>query len=93
MNGKTKKSLENIAEILERSLYSVQGRCAKLFSSNEYDRIKGERKEWDYAEDGKLVDDIFKLKQIKPKSISSLFAVTATEFRYIAPNFIRFQIH
>ena len=65
MNGKTKKSLEVIAQILERSRCSVQSRCEKLFSSNEYDRIKGARKDWDYAEDGKLVDNIFKLKKIK----------------------------
>ena len=41
VNGKTKKSLEIIALILERSLNSVQKRCQKLFSGNEYDTING----------------------------------------------------
>ena len=92
VNGKTKKSLENIAQILERSLYSVQSRCEKLFSTNEYDRSKRARKEWDYTDDGKLVDSIFKLKQINPNNILSIFNVTATEFRAIAPEFERSTI-
>ena len=89
VNGKTKKSMEIIAKILERSLASVQKRCLKLLSSNEYDTIKGINTDWDYAEDEKLVHNIFKLKKIKPSNLSSLMDVKKAELRDIAPEFKR----
>ena len=61
VNVKTKKSLKIIALILESSLNSVQKRCQKLFSGNEYDTVNGVKTDWVYAEDGKLVNYIFKL--------------------------------
>lgn len=41
LNGKTNKSLQNIAQILDRTINSLQKRCRKLLSDNEYDKIQG----------------------------------------------------
>lgn len=81
--------MEIIAKILERSLVSVQKRCLKLLSSNEYDTIKGINTGWDYTEDEKLVNNIFKLKKIKPSNLSSIMDVKKAELRDIAPEFKR----
>ena len=63
-HGASKKSLSKIAKKLNRPISSVDGRCRKLLSVNEYEtNIK--QKDWDFDEDKKLVNYVFNLKKIK----------------------------
>ena len=87
-NGKTQSSLKGIAKILDRSIGSVEDRCRRLLSDNEFETYS-DPKEWDYSDDEKLINLIFKLKKIKTNSVSSLMDIKQSEFKEIAPELQR----
>ena len=59
LNGKTQNSLKNIARSLDRSIISLQRRCGKLLSENEYDAInKGTHRFFSPEEDQKLREHV-----------------------------------
>ena len=91
VHGKGHNSLAEIAIILNRSIASVKSRCFKLLS-NKYEASTG-RKRWSYEEDEKLVEFVFKQKQIKPSNISCLMDMTQTEFIDIAPDMKRSKLY
>ena len=87
-HGKSKSSLKDIGKTLDRSYNSVISRCRKLLSDNEFETNSGQ-KQWDYAEDKKLVDFVFKVRKIKPSTVSCLNDIKESEFKEIAPDLQR----
>merc|ERR1712223_2229354 len=87
-HGKSSSSLESFAKEFGRSFYSIRSRIRKLESANEYE-TNNERREWEFEEDEKLVNYIFKLKSIKSANISSLKDTTLKDFEEIAIEFKR----
>ena len=88
VHGSHRNSLKHIAVVLDRTCNSVRSRCQKLQCSNECETQSGP-KEWDYADEKKLVDYIFKLKKIKTNNLQSLIDIKSTEFKGIAPDLER----
>ena len=82
-HGTSKKSLSKIAKELKRPIISIDGRCRKLLSANEYETNMNQ-KDWDFAEDKKLFNYVFNLKKINAKNISSLGDVKVKEFEEMA---------
>ena len=44
---------------------------------------------WNYAEDKKLIENVFQLKKIRTKNVQSMLTVKRSEFKDIAPEFDR----
>ena len=82
-HGTSKESLSKIAKKLNRPISSVDGRCRKLLSANEYETNMNQ-KDWNFDEDKKLFNYVFNLKRINPKNVSSLGDVKVKEFEIMA---------
>merc|ERR1712223_1145081 len=87
-HGKNSSSLESFAKEFGRSFYSIRSRIRKLESANEYE-TNNERREWEFEEDEKLVNYIFKLKSIKSANVNSLKDTLPKDFEEIAIEFKR----
>merc|ERR1712223_841692 len=87
-HGKSSSSLESFAKEFGRSFYSIRSRIRKLESANEYE-TNNERREWEFEEDEKLVNYIFKLKSIKSANVNSLKDTLPKDFEEIAIEFKR----
>ena len=81
--GKGLSTLKSLSKVLGRTYVSIRQRIKKLESSNEYE-TNHERREWEFEEDEKLVNYIFKLKSIKSANISSLKDTTLKDFEEMA---------
>ena len=88
VHGKTQSSFNDIAAVLGRSVESVQYRSSKLLSDKYFD-ANTHPKHWDYEEDEKLVNRLFKLKKINPNNISLLLDVKISDFKEIVPDLKR----
>ena len=82
-HGKDSSSLKSFAKDFGRSFSSLYNRIRKLESANEYD-TNNEPRAWEIEEDEKLVNYIFKLKNIKSTNITSLKDATPKDFEEIA---------
>ena len=87
-HGKDSSSLESFAKEFGRSFHSIKRRIRKLESTNEYDTNYKPRP-WEFEEDEKLVNYIFKLKSIKSANVNSLKHATLKDFEKIAIEFKR----
>ena len=87
-HGKSTTSLKDIAKTLDRSYKSVYRRSSKLLSNNEFE-TNSDPKEWDYSQEKKLVDFIFKVRKIKSNNVSCLVDIKLSEFKEIAPELQR----
>jgi len=87
-HGKDSISLKLLSKELGRSFDSVSKRIRLLESTNEYD-TNNEPRAWEFEEDEKLVNYVFKLKSIKSANISSLKDTTRKDFEEIAKEFER----
>ena len=87
-HGKSSSSLKAISNDIGRSLKSISYRIQKIESSNEYD-TNNEPRAWEFEEDKKLVNYIFKLKSIKSANITSLKDTSQKDFEEISKEFKR----
>ena len=81
--GKSSSVLKSLSEDFGRSFNSIVGRIRILESTNECDG-NNERRAWEFREDEKLVNYVFKLKSIKSANISSIKDTTLKDFVDIA---------
>jgi len=86
--GKSSSVLKSLSEDFGRSFGSIDKRIRKLESTNEYD-TNHEYRAWEFEEDEKLVNYIFKLKSIKSANSSSLKDTIKKDFEEIAIEFKR----
>jgi len=87
-HGMNSSSLKALAVDFGRSYVSIRQRIRRLESANEYE-TNHERRAWDFEEDKKLVNYIFKRKSIKSANISSVKDTTQKDFEEIAIEFKR----
>jgi len=87
-HGKDSNSLESFAKEFGRSFYSIRSRIWRLESANEYE-TNNEPRAWEFEEDEKLLNYIFKLKSIKSANIASIKDATRKDFEEIAKEFKR----
>ena len=87
-HGKDSSSLKSFAKEFGRSYDSVRTRIRRLESANEYE-TNNARREWEFEEDTKLVNYIFKLKSIKSANVNSLKDTSPKDFEEIAIEFKR----
>jgi len=87
-HGKSSSSLKAISSDIGRSLKSISYRIQRIESSNEYE-TNHEPRAWEFEEDEKLVNYIFKLKSIKSANITSLKDTPQKDFEEIAIEFKR----
>ena len=87
-HGMNSSSLKALAVDFGRSYVSIRQRIKRLESANEYE-TNHERRAWEFKEDEKLVNYIFKLKRIKAANISSLKDTIPKDFEKIAIEFKR----
>ena len=86
--GKSSSSLKSFSKDFGRSFGSIRRRIYRLESTNEYD-TNNEPRAWEFEEDKKLVNYIFKLKSIKSANISSIKDTIPKDFEKIAIEFKR----
>ena len=82
-HGKSSSSLKAISNDIGRSFSSIKNRIRKLESANEFD-TNYEARAWQFEEDEKIVNYVFKLKSIKSANISSLKDTIPKDFEKIA---------
>jgi len=87
-HGMNSSSLKALAVDFGRSYVSIRQRIKRLESANEYETNHNPR-EWDFEEDKKLINYIFKLKSIKSENITSLKITAQKDFEEIAIEFKR----
>jgi len=86
--GKSSSSLKSFSKDFGRSFNSISRRIQRLESANEFD-ANYEARAWEFEEDEKLVNYIFKLKSIKSANISSIKRTIPKDFEEIAKEFER----
>jgi len=86
--GKSSSSLKSFSKDFGRSFGSISRRIYRLESGNEYD-TNYEPRAWEFEEDEKLVNYVFKLKSIKSANISSIKNTIPKFFEEIAIEFKR----
>ena len=84
--GKSSSSLKSFSKDFGRSFGSISRRIYRLESGNEYD-TNYEPRAWEFEEDEKLVNYVFKLKSIKSANISSFKNASLKDFEEIAKEF------
>ena len=82
-HGKDSSSLKSLSKDCGRSFDSIRQRIRLLESANEYD-TNSEPRAWEFEDDEKLVNYIFKLENIKSANISSLKISSRRDFEEIA---------
>ena len=89
-HGKDSISLKLLSKELGRTFSWIRKRLRLLESTNEYDTAPDNKpRAWEFEEDKKLVNYVFKLKSIKSANISSLKDTTRKDFEKIAKEFER----
>ena len=81
--GKSSSVLKSLSKDFGRSFNSIVGRIRILESTNDCDG-NNERRAWEFREDEKLVNYVFKLKSIKSANIPSIEDTILKDFVDIA---------